>query len=510
MTPAPTWPPPRLAPAYRVEPVATERGTRDEQETAWLHFNDWLDRPVAVFAVRRRPLTGANAAAVLHCVGGAQTVHPQDLAVWNDAGFAAATFDWQVTGVGGRPPERTTRYPSALVAQFHPTPALAAAVLPVALQAAAVCLDWLGRTPGVDPTRLGVVGISWGGYLTWLLAAYEPRVRALVAAFGCGGLFAPERPPAAHAPEVRAFWAQHWEPAALGHRITAPACYLSGTNDFFGDPLVAQRLLASLPAPHVHHLLPNVDHSLDATQSRLALAWIRHHLLGDPAVPALPSLQPDLTLTTDPAHPILGHEIWWAEPAGPAVFRCWQPSPPPRDRPVLAFARVRYAAGVELCTPLQTLAPEAHSAPPLLPRPAAIPFGLGWRWEVGNARLFSNDAHANPPATPEAPWTLTPARPATDAPIGVILHLDPAAIARLPAEAPLKLAWSPPPTGEVILHLHLRSRPPEPIELRTTASGPTIVIPPAASGWSDVGRIQITATIPGRPPFSVGPLRASG
>lgn len=45
-------------------------------------------------------------------------------------------------------------------------------------------LGWLGGRPGVDPTRLGIVGISLGAALAMEVAASDARVRAIVDYFG--------------------------------------------------------------------------------------------------------------------------------------------------------------------------------------------------------------------------------------------------------------------------------------------------------------------------------------
>jgi len=44
----------------------------------------------------------------------------------------------------------------------------------------AACFDWLERRPEVDPARLGVFGVSLGGYYAARAAAFEQRVRAAV------------------------------------------------------------------------------------------------------------------------------------------------------------------------------------------------------------------------------------------------------------------------------------------------------------------------------------------
>lgn len=41
-------------------------------------------------------------------------------------------------------------------------------------------MDWLGRQPGIDANRIGVVGLSLGGAVTALLAGQDARVKAAV------------------------------------------------------------------------------------------------------------------------------------------------------------------------------------------------------------------------------------------------------------------------------------------------------------------------------------------
>ena len=45
------------------------------------------------------------------------------------------------------------------------------------------CAAWAGRNGG-DVDRLGVTGFCWGGRITWLYAAHNPKVKAAVAWYG--------------------------------------------------------------------------------------------------------------------------------------------------------------------------------------------------------------------------------------------------------------------------------------------------------------------------------------
>lgn len=47
------------------------------------------------------------------------------------------------------------------------------------------CIDYLASRPEVDPERIGLLGISMAGYYAPRTAAFDPRVKALVAWSGC-------------------------------------------------------------------------------------------------------------------------------------------------------------------------------------------------------------------------------------------------------------------------------------------------------------------------------------
>jgi dienelactone hydrolase len=49
-------------------------------------------------------------------------------------------------------------------------------------------LDWLAARPDVDPSRLGVTGLSGGGWQTIVLSALDPRVKVAVEVAGFGSL----------------------------------------------------------------------------------------------------------------------------------------------------------------------------------------------------------------------------------------------------------------------------------------------------------------------------------
>ena len=46
----------------------------------------------------------------------------------------------------------------------------------------------LASRPEVDSSRIGITGISWGGYLTCIVAGIDDRLKVAVPVYGCGFL----------------------------------------------------------------------------------------------------------------------------------------------------------------------------------------------------------------------------------------------------------------------------------------------------------------------------------
>lgn len=89
--------------------------------------------------------------------------------------------------------------------------------------------------PEVDAERTAVTGISWGGYLTCIVAGLDNRFKAAVPVYGCGFLhensiwldrFAKMNP------EQRERWVTLWDPSQYLPAVTMPILFVNGTNDF--------------------------------------------------------------------------------------------------------------------------------------------------------------------------------------------------------------------------------------------------------------------------------------
>jgi dipeptidyl aminopeptidase/acylaminoacyl peptidase len=140
------------------------------------------------------------------------------------------------------------------------------------------CVDWAVRQGLADPERLGVTGLSYGGFMTHWLISQSDRFRAAVAANGVanqisaaancdlGPLWTPRlgwgRPPA----DFERLWRQ--SPLAHADGITTPLLMLQGEADLRCPAADNEQLFVALRALErtVEYVLyPDEAHLMQAT-----------------------------------------------------------------------------------------------------------------------------------------------------------------------------------------------------------------------------------------------------
>jgi len=87
----------------------------------------------------------------------------------------------------------------------------------------------------VDTGRTAVTGISWGGYLTCIVAGLDNRFKAAVPVYGCGFLHENSvwlNQFAKMTPQQADKWILLWDPSMYIGSATMPVFFVNGTNDF--------------------------------------------------------------------------------------------------------------------------------------------------------------------------------------------------------------------------------------------------------------------------------------
>ncbi|NOS68750.1 MAG: alpha/beta fold hydrolase [Verrucomicrobia bacterium] len=190
-----------------------------------------------VFAYVARPSEGKGpfpAMVLVH--GGGGKAFREWAEHWAKRGYVAISMDTAGCGPEGRLSDGGPGQGDE--AKFHNfTPAETREMWTYHAVAAVVRAHSLLRSmPEVDPNRIGLTGISWGGYLTCIVAGIDDRFKVAVPVYGCGFLgdnsVWTDKSLAAMNPEARKLWLKTFDPSEYVGGVHYPILFLDGSNDF--------------------------------------------------------------------------------------------------------------------------------------------------------------------------------------------------------------------------------------------------------------------------------------
>lgn len=204
-------------------------------------------KPTRIFGYLARPETGKGPfPAMLLVHGGGGLAFPQWATIWAKRGYVALAMDTAGQGPqvkpsdhlkaeerfhlpdGGPNQSKTYKFPNFTDDQvrdvwtYH---AVAAVIRGHSLLAA---------QKEVDPDRIGITGISWGGYLTCIVSGLDDRLKVSIPVYGCGHLDNNSmwlNEFAEMTPDLKARWLKYWDPSQYVGGIHCPILFVNGTND---------------------------------------------------------------------------------------------------------------------------------------------------------------------------------------------------------------------------------------------------------------------------------------
>ncbi len=182
----------------------------------------------------------ANPVPAVVCVhGGGGVAFPEWVKIWNDKGYAAIAMT--LTGDGPDVPSTPSAAASAVGQYPHPYMgvtcwggnAFLADVESAGMYQNVLNVirahNVLRSYPGVDETKTGITGISWGGVTTTTVIGVDDRFQFAVPVYGTGYLdesetyFSSYFTPAANTVE--------WDPANFAAHSTVPTLYINSDSD---------------------------------------------------------------------------------------------------------------------------------------------------------------------------------------------------------------------------------------------------------------------------------------
>ena len=361
------------------------KGEVEVQELTYVSHR-WEGEPVLVYGFYAAPEGATECPGLLHIHGGGQTASAEHVAECAERGYAALSFDW----TGPHPErEKVTQFGEASTDNYLVAPSPHYSHLYHGAAIARRGLTLLEQRPEVDADRLGIYGISWGGFLSWLVNGSDSRVKAAVAIYGCGGtlkwgnLGGEDFDPG---DEDQRTWNLCLNPFSYAEHQSGPMLFLNSTNDFFGWMDTAEELYTILPKGHALCFSPHFNHHLDEGARCNLYPWLDTHVRGGPGWPALPEVELELSgrfLTRIGPH--TGEDVVAVE----AFLACNTVSSPSRywsacrveqengdwiapleildpDVPHTVFVTVHYGRGISLSSIPQTFRPSDLGEPDTL------------------------------------------------------------------------------------------------------------------------------------------------
>jgi cephalosporin-C deacetylase-like acetyl esterase len=218
----------------------------------------WEGKPTRVFAwmgmPKHKPAEKVPGIVLVH--GGGATAYANWVRLWNSRGYAAIAMDTcgsvpgETRGLDMQLPRHEMGGPPGWggftdidlpIQDQWPYHAVATVLLAHSL---------LRVQPAVDANRIGMTGMSWGGYLACIAAGIDPRFKFAVPVYGCGFL----GDDSIWLPQFRRMgddakkWLGLWDPSQYVGRAQMPFLWVDGTNDFAYPMSSLQKTYRLLPA----------------------------------------------------------------------------------------------------------------------------------------------------------------------------------------------------------------------------------------------------------------------
>ena len=151
--------------------------------------------------------------------------------------------------------------------------------------------SFLASLPEVYADKIGLTGISWGGFATALTAGYDSRFRFVMPVYGCGGIESQSALVSDDASfrQLKKF-ASLWDPDNTLAQAKMPILWVNGANDFFFDVKTWNKS-SSLCARSYRALYPTLIHGQTQGEQPIELAAFAQTVLAGKDFPHFVKVQ---------------------------------------------------------------------------------------------------------------------------------------------------------------------------------------------------------------------------
>ncbi|MEE8637779.1 MAG: alpha/beta fold hydrolase [Candidatus Margulisiibacteriota bacterium] len=246
-------------------------------EEIYYQSRSYKGRPVEIFGYFCYPAKAAGKLpAILLVHGGGGTAHLGRTVSWARRGYAILTIDLPGRGEQ-RWSSRSTGPDMDVPVLLRTKPDPSHNYLVHAVAAARNGITFLTERKEVDPKRIGMVGLSWGGVITLLTNGQDKRLKTAVNVFGAGyipeGCTWQDRFDMKSEEDLRQ-WYAYIDPKNFLKTQHAPILFITGTNDHCYYLPTFQKSYEEVTVPKKLLLIPNLRHRFLPYMQRIVWNWL--------------------------------------------------------------------------------------------------------------------------------------------------------------------------------------------------------------------------------------------
>ncbi len=329
-------------------------------------------KPTQVFGYLGKPEGKGPFPAILLVHGGGGQAFASWADMWAKRGYVALAMDTAGNGpnklhlIDGGPDqtdlEKFMKLPYSTVKDMWTYQAVADVILGHSL---------LASLPEVDANRIGITGISWGGYLTCIIAGVDHRLKCAIPVYGSGYLWEDSawlQQFKELGPKEAQRWCDLFDPSVYLPRVKCPTLFVNRPTDFHYRLGVYQKSFRLVPAPKNLHMDITLKHSHQAGWAPEEIALYADSILRGGAPLAEVGEMTFLGKTSVVSQckskvPLRSGQLCYTTDKGPFEQRQWHANPAsvvgdvvsaplPEDRPITFYLNVtdeRGATTSSLC-----------------------------------------------------------------------------------------------------------------------------------------------------------------
>ncbi len=249
-------------------------------EEVFYQSREYLGKPVKIFGFYAYPAGARNIPGIILSHGGGGHADMTSSVTWAKRGYAVLAIDLPGKGYQ-RAVSRSTGPDMDVPILLRTRPDPKYNYLVHAVAAIRNGITFLTQRSEVDPDRIGMVGLSWGGVLTLLTNGQDKRLKTAVNVFGAGyipeGCTWQDRFDIKTKQEINE-WYSLIDPSLFLKSQNSPILFITGTNDHCYYLPTFQKSFAEVTAPKKMVLIPNLKHKFLPEMQQIVWNWLDNKL----------------------------------------------------------------------------------------------------------------------------------------------------------------------------------------------------------------------------------------